>query len=336
LARRMSAGAAGNRLRSEVVIVPRGWNFDKGMKAFDVPVRPHPKGGPTSPRRRQAGTIHPVGNRCRIGVFYDGTWFSYVSDFYATTHRRAARITLGGLHDSLRWYVHCATGIDPDECEVVEAHYVRGRSATPSTVFDTVLSNAGVTRHDVELHGGKEKGVDIYLALEVWERATATPLECVALITGDADFTPLVTRLVNRGVRVIVPVIDTGDRGGPALHTAAQLREATADAPTFDELFAPSDLDDYPLRFPFVRSAGITRTPSTTPDRRWQGIVTGWRPGQTHGFITDSAGRSWFASRDELPDGYEELPINTPVSFTGSPNPAPGKKYPQAYSILIH
>lgn len=269
-------------------------------------------------------------------MFYDGTWFAHVSDFYATKHHRAARLALGGLHDSLRWYIHSAAGLDLDDCEVVQAHYVRGRSATPSTAFDTVLANADVTRHDLELHDGKEKGVDVYLALEAWERATTTPLECVALLTGDADFTPLVTRLVDRGVRVVVPVLDTEDAGGPALHTAVQLRAATADAPTFDELFAPSDHDDYPLRFPFVRSAGAASAPSTTAGGRWRGIVTGWRPGQTHGFITDSTGGSWFASRDELPDGYDDLAIDTPVSFTGSPKPAPGKKYPQAYSIHVH
>jgi hypothetical protein len=194
-----------------------------------------------------------------------------------------------------------------------------------------------VARHDIELHGGQEKGVDIYLALEAWERATTTPLEWVVLLTGDADFTPLVTRLVDRGVHVIVPVLDTAPRSAssPSLHTAAQLRAATVDAPTFDELFAPSDLDDYPLRYPFVRSAGTASTPSTTPGGRWRGIVTGWRLGQTHGFITDNKGNSWFASRDELPDGYSDLPIDTPVTFTGSPKPAPGKKYPQAYSIHI-
>src|SRR4051812_41529012 len=30
---------------------------------------------------------------------------------------------------------------------------------------------------------------------------------------------------------------------------------------------------------------------------RWTGLVTGWKPGATNGFITDSHGRSWFVSR---------------------------------------
>jgi hypothetical protein len=274
-----------------------------------------------------------VGDRYRIGVFYDGTWFAHVSDFYATHHRRAARPSLGGLHDAVRWYVHRVDGVDLDTVEVAQAHYVRGRSPVPSTAFDAVLANAGVTRHDLELHEGKEKGVDVHLALEAWECATTLPLDYVALITGDADFAPLVTRLIDRGVRVIIPVLDVTGAGGEVLHTAAQLRAATSDTPTFDQLFAPGDADDYPLRFPFVRSAAAV--PPKPQNGRWHGTVTGWTPGRTHGFITDSKGVSWFASRDELPDGYEDLPIDTPVSFTGSPKPAPGKKYPQAYSIHL-
>ncbi|SEP54295.1 MULTISPECIES: NYN domain-containing protein [Amycolatopsis] len=275
----------------------------------------------------------------RIGVFYDGTWFAHVSDFYATEHLRQARISFGGLHDAFRQYVHVCTGADLDNCVMTEAHYIRGRSTTPSTVFDNVLDNAGITRHDVELADGREKGADVYLALEVWERATTTPLEFVVLITGDADFVPLVTRLISRGVRVVVPVINAvADRptSGPStLRTAPQLASATKDHPTFDELFLASEHDDYPLRYPFVRNPSSAAAPSTNPAGRWRGTVTGWRQGQTSGFITDNRGGSWFVSRDELPDGYDNLDVGTPVSFTGSPKPAPGKKYPQAYSIHI-
>lgn len=281
--------------------------------------------------------IPPQGEQ-RIGVFYDGTWFAHVSDHYATEHPRRARIALGGLHDALQHYVHIATGDDLDDCTVAEAHYIRGRSTTPSSTFDTVLTNASITRHDVELHNGREKGADVYLALEVWERATDTPLQCVVLITGDADFVPLVTRLIDRGVRVIVPVIDVvsdkeGSGSSSTLRTAPQLVHATKDNPTFDELFLPSENPDYPLRYPFVRSASTTAAPVATAAGRWQGTITGWR--QTSGFITDNRGGSWFASRDELPEGYLDLDVGTRVSFTGSPKPAPGKKYPQAYSIYL-
>jgi uncharacterized LabA/DUF88 family protein len=279
-----------------------------------------------------------MGKTVRIGVFYDGTWFAYLSDFYATAHQRAARIALDGFHDALRWHVHAETGRALDDCVVHEAHYVRGRIETPATSFDAVLSAAGITRHDLPLHGGKEKGVDVHFALEAWERATAAPLQWVVLLTGDSDFTPLAARLAARGIRVLVPVVDVQTTQGsppPAWtpRTAAPLRAAATSTPSFDALFAPADRDDYPLRRPFVRSTQAVASPAGSPRGRRRGTVTGWRAGQPHGFITDSRGGSWFASRDDLPEGHTVLPTGTPVSFTGSPTPTPGRKYPRAYSI---
>ncbi|NUT52575.1 MAG: NYN domain-containing protein [Saccharothrix sp.] len=285
-----------------------------------------------------AEDLKPAGEIVRIGVFYDGTWFAYLSDFYATAHPRGARISLDGLHDALRWHLHTETGRSLADCVVHEAHYVRGRIETPAAGFDAALAATGVTRHDLPLHGGKEKGVDVHFALEVWERATTWPLQWVVLLTGDADFTPLVTRLTGRGIRVVVPVVGAGTLAGsppPAWtpRTAAPLRAAATLTPTFDELFAPADRPDYPLRPPFVRSTEVVASPAGTPRGRRRGTVSGWRVGQSHGFITDTRGGSWFASRDDLPGGQTMLPAGTPVSFTGSPTPTSGRKYPRAYSL---
>jgi len=279
-----------------------------------------------------------VGEIVRIGVFYDGTWFAYLSDFYATAHARAARIALDGLHDAVRWYVHTETGRPLEDCVVAEAHYVRGRIATPAASFDTVLASAGITRHDLPLHGGKEKGVDVHLALEAWDRAITAPLQWVVLLTGDSDFAPLATRLTGRGVHVIVPVVDVRTTEGappPAWtpRTAAPLRAATPFTPGFDALFAPTDRPGYPLRRAFVRSSEAVASPVGAPRGRRRGTVTSWKSGQPHGFITDTRGGSWFVSRDDLAAGLTLLLVGTPVSFTGSPEPIPGRKYPRAQSV---
>lgn len=68
-------------------------------------------------------------------------------------------------------------------------------------------------------------------------------------------------------------------------------------------------------------------------DRDWSGVVTRWEAGATHGFITDRDARSWFVSRDGLPDQLTALDVGTRVRFAGSPHPTRGKKYPQAYTV---
>ncbi|SFR22245.1 NYN domain-containing protein [Lentzea waywayandensis] len=277
-----------------------------------------------------------MGETDRIGVFYDGTWFAYLSDFYATAHPRGARISLDGLHDALRWYVHTETGRPLDECVVAEAHYVRGRIDTPAESFDRALAAAGITRHDLPLHNGKEKGVDVLLALEAWDRATTVPLQWVVLLTGDSDFAPLVERLTARGVHVIVPVVDIRTVQAPPAwtpRTAAPLRAAAPFTPGFDALFAPGDQADYPLRRAFVRSSQVVASPVGAPRGRRKGTVASWKTGQAHGFITDTRGGSWFVSRDELPSGLTLLLAGTTVSFTGSPSPLPGRKYPRAQAV---
>ncbi|USX48983.1 NYN domain-containing protein [Lentzea sp. HUAS12] len=277
-----------------------------------------------------------MGETVRIGVFYDGTWFAYLSDFYATAHPRGARIALDGLHDAVRWYVHTETGRPLDECVVAEAHYVRGRIDTPAESFDRALAAAGITRHDLPLHNGKEKGVDVQLALEAWDRAMTVPLQWVVLLTGDSDFAPLASRLTARGVHVIVPVVDIRTVQAPPAwtpRTAAPLRAATPFTPGFDALFAPGDQADYPLRRAFVRSSQAVASPVGAPRGRRKGTVASWKTGQAHGFITDTRGGSWFVSRDELPSGLTLLLAGTPVSFTGSPAPMPGRKYPRAQAV---
>jgi hypothetical protein len=67
--------------------------------------------------------------------------------------------------------------------------------------------------------------------------------------------------------------------------------------------------------------------------RKHTGVVSRWSG--SSGFATDPVGVSWFISRDDLPGGRMELSLGTRITFSGSPFPAPGKKYPRAYSIQL-
>lgn len=268
-------------------------------------------------------------------MFYDGGWFAEVSDYLTVHHPWRARIAFAGFHDAIRWWVCQRDGVEFDACILAQAHYVRGRSLAPSRVFDHALDEAGIVRHDAVLTGGHEKGADVLLALETFDQAVTARLDLVALVTGDVDFVPLVEKLDGRGIRTLIPTLDVRftDAG-----TESTLRSAAALAATPAATVPLLDLVDTalrqgtPLRYPLVRPAQQPPERGTTPERRHHGIVTRWVAGDAYGFITDDEGRSWFASRDDT-ETHDALPVDSRVTFAGSPAPAPGKKYPRARSI---
>lgn len=117
----------------------------------------------------------------RIGIFYDGNYFSHVSNYYLYNHERRARISIEGLHRFVRRQVAESEGTDERYCQVVDAHYFRGRLSASEAqerdslygerLFDEVLMRAGVTTHYMPLSNSGEKGIDVWFALEAFELA---------------------------------------------------------------------------------------------------------------------------------------------------------------------
>ena len=150
----------------------------------------------------------------RIGVFYDGNYFSHVSNYYLYNHDRHRRLSITGLHNFARGEVAKAEGTDVRFCQVVDAHFFRGRlSATDAEkqsrlmgdrIFDDVLMREGIVTHYLPLANDGEKGIDVALALEVLELSVYKRFDVCVLITGDRDFVPLVRKLNTLGTRVML------------------------------------------------------------------------------------------------------------------------------------
>ena len=179
-------------------------------------------------------------NLTRIGIFYDGSYFAHVSDYYLHNHERHARISIQGLHELIRDEVSKREGADVRRCQVVEAHYFRGRFSADdarrydagrqegdSTLyrerkFEDALIKAGVTPHFLPVFASddgrppREKGIDVWLALEAFDLAHRKQLNVIVLVTGDGDYVPLVRKLHALGTRVMVTAWDlaSSDRGG--------------------------------------------------------------------------------------------------------------------------
>lgn len=150
----------------------------------------------------------------RIGVFYDGNYLYHVSNYYAFYHKNKARLSIAGLNAFIRTQISKFEDTPLHLCQVVDAHYFRGRYATPvieqkgwlrgERVFEDVLMFSGVTTHYWPMKEGNEKSVDVALALEALELTLLKGFDVCVLIAGDGDYSPLVRKLNMTGARVMV------------------------------------------------------------------------------------------------------------------------------------
>lgn len=137
---------------------------------------------------------NPDSKLLRIGVFYDGNFFSHVSNYYKYAHPRKARVSIPGLHSFIKRHVASVEGVDERYCQIVDAHFFRGRYSARDAeaqqklfadrVLDDILMHEGVVTHYLPLRGGGEKGIDVWLALEAFELAVFKRFNVLVLIAG--------------------------------------------------------------------------------------------------------------------------------------------------------
>ena len=152
----------------------------------------------------------------RIGVFYDGGFFSHISNYYLYQHDRRARISISGLHQFIRSEVAKQEGVETKYCQIVDAHYFRGRLSAAQAKergedfllherrWDEILMREGVVTHYLPLGPEGEKGIDVWLALEAFELAVYKRFSVSVLVAGDGDYVPLVRKLNTVGTRVML------------------------------------------------------------------------------------------------------------------------------------
>lgn len=160
-----------------------------------------------------------ISNTPRIGVFYDGNFLLHASNYYNYIHPKRKRLNISGLHQFITHRVAEEESVDVKKCRLVEAHYFRGRlnAAEASQrgnqlyndrVFDDILMSEGVHTHYLPLRNmfGKkeERGTDVWLSLEVFEKALLNKLDVAVLVVSDTDYAPLFRKLTSLGVRVML------------------------------------------------------------------------------------------------------------------------------------
>jgi uncharacterized LabA/DUF88 family protein/cold shock CspA family protein len=293
----------------------------------------------------------------RIGIFYDGGYFSVVSDYYRYQHQRKQRLSVYGLHYFVKHKVAKLEGVDEHYCQVVDAHYFRGRfSAIDSQranklfsdrAFDDVLMRAGVVTHYLPRTAQGEKGIDVWLALEAFELAIYKRFNVLVLVAGDGDYLPLVGKVNTLGTRVMLLAWDLEFQFGGrpryikvakalldevtyVLHMPTLIDNGTRDhAPEIDGLFVSTPEEEQE-----ETNKGSTATPSQPPAQMLPveiGVQRKGRvkiqKGKSYGFIVDDepGQQEWFfIANNVLEPPFQQLKDEDEVCFVVEENPKGG------------
>jgi uncharacterized LabA/DUF88 family protein len=178
----------------------------------------------------------------RIAVFYDGSFFQRVNAYYRGEHPRRQPFDMGGLHEFIRHRVaRFETGQNVSLCQIVEAHYFRGRFTVGASkahgnletdrLQDQILMFAGIVTHYYPMDETKtppqEKGIDVWLALEAYDLAVHKRFDVLVLFSGDTDFVPLVRKINGLGTRVMILGVDISSNQNSAKTSRRLIDEAS-------------------------------------------------------------------------------------------------------------
>lgn len=146
-----------------------------------------------------------------IGVFIDGGYYAKINRALKAIDSSIIRVR--SLFDFISRKIALEEGVEAANCQIVEAHYFRGRFRVKDAYDkhllynerkfeDTLIENDVVFHYkhlrEVEKDGMVqvvEKGIDVWFALEAYELACFRKFDYVVLITGDADHEMLVRKL---------------------------------------------------------------------------------------------------------------------------------------------
>lgn len=170
-------------------------------------------------------------NITSIGLSIDGGYFCKIND---GLYKVGYRLNLEKLSKYIRECIASKFGLDVSQCLITESHFFRGRFRMPDAkkknhlegdraFEDTLIENDVVFhyKHIKEMENGsiKEKGIDVWFALETYELAMYRDFDFVVLITGDADHEMLARKIKALKKQVVLVTWNMAERDStsPAL-----------------------------------------------------------------------------------------------------------------------
>ena len=163
-----------------------------------------------------------IGSICRIGVFYDGSFFSYARRFLYH-ERQLGWLLFQPLHNFFEEFIGKKEQ-GYSSYKVVYASWHQGLFTTKNATEEQLRLDRNLY-HDL-MHAGiepkylpvsqqeKEKGTDVALAVDALQVGLDGKIDIAILVTGDGDFVPLVRALNKEGIRVLAAFFDFKDNKG--------------------------------------------------------------------------------------------------------------------------
>jgi uncharacterized LabA/DUF88 family protein len=204
------------------------------------------------------------GKMSRISVFFDGGFFDKV-DKYHHYYRKHGYLRFLGVLNFIRHMASDYEGIAKASCQIVEAHYFRGRFATKDmeaagklrdfSLIQDELVEAGIVEHYLPPKwtptGPRERGVDVWLSLEALDLAVHKRFDVLALVAGDGDYLPLIRKLNGIGIRTMLLAWDFDydfiDSKGERKHVETRTAPVLKEACTYEIAMVPM-IDDPPKK----------------------------------------------------------------------------------------
>jgi uncharacterized LabA/DUF88 family protein len=151
------------------------------------------------------------GSICRIGVFYDGSFFAHAQRYFYYD-RKVGWLSYQPFHDFLQSFMSTREqGFA--SYKVVYAAWHQGLFSAKDATEEQLRFDRN-HYHDL-LHAGiepkylpmsqsqREKGTDVALAVDALQVGLDGKIDIAVLVTGDGDFVPLVRALNKQGIRVM-------------------------------------------------------------------------------------------------------------------------------------
>jgi uncharacterized LabA/DUF88 family protein/cold shock CspA family protein len=277
-----------------------------------------------------------AGKLLRIGVFYDGQLFFNISNYYNYEHDRKSRISIGGLQQFIRRKISSYYSHDFNMCQIVDAHYFRGRHSAQMAeerrqllgerIFDDILMNENIVTHYWSLRmtsngGFEEKGIDVWLALEAYELAVLRKCDVVVLVVMDGDYLPLVRKIQALGIQVVLLYweYEYQNKFGEQKETRVSnklLRAVSYAISVSDEI--SSNKDDNLVNQLFVKNSEEPIKEQPLDDIMEESVIFSIKGG--YGFIKDeSVGNIFFHYTSLENCGIDDLEVDMRVRYIKVP-----------------